>query len=448
MNLKTLLKIFSDKDCNKVYVKKLSANDNSKNQVYFGGSFDVLNILPIKEITSDADNKGGGKKTRFKTKLDFYWAADDGQLSHAPDAQLVLYPKYPEVRFSGFLKGSKNAPSDLMAERIPDRLLFLGVSKARQVIGYVVGPESSLVNEFSALQNLEDIGVFKSITLLGDKIETDSRGKLLQELKRINNLGWIDARRLSANNKVSPCNSTNCGGYTMEAELGIVENSNSLPDYLGWELKTFSVNNFSKFGSKAVTLMTPEPTDGLYVDEGLEKFITTYGYKDKMGREARMNFGGIHKFAATQKSTGLKLVLEGYDAVKDKIEDTDGYLGLIDDKETIAASWSFAALLEHWNRKHAQACYIPSMKRKTADEVYKQQYSYGNLVIMGEKTDFSIFLKQVALGNVYYDPGIKLELAIPGVRDQGTKRRSQFRMKASQLTNLYKENEVVNLLCV
>ncbi len=64
---------------------------------------------------------------------------------------------------------------------------------------------------------------------------------------------------------------------------------------------------------------------------------------------------------------------------------------------------------------------------------------------MGAKTDFSLFLKQVALGNIYYDPGIKLEFAIPGVRDQSTKRRSQFRMKASQLTNLYKENEVVNL---
>ena len=45
MNLKTLFKIFSDKTCRKVYVKKLSPNDNSKNQVYLGGSFEILNIL-------------------------------------------------------------------------------------------------------------------------------------------------------------------------------------------------------------------------------------------------------------------------------------------------------------------------------------------------------------------------------------------------------------------
>jgi hypothetical protein len=37
MNLKTLLKIFSDKSCNKIYVKRLSANDNSKNQIYLAG---------------------------------------------------------------------------------------------------------------------------------------------------------------------------------------------------------------------------------------------------------------------------------------------------------------------------------------------------------------------------------------------------------------------------
>ena len=188
MTLKNLLKLFSDNGCNKVYVKKLAANDNSKNQVYLGGSFDILNILPIKEITSDADDKGGGKKTRFKTKLDFYWATDEGELNIAPEAQLILYPKYPEVRFSGFLQRAKNAPSDLMTDRIANRLLFLGVSHGR-VLGYVVGPESSLVTEFAAIGYVENVGVFSAITLVGNRIELDSRGKLLNELKRIHNLG-------------------------------------------------------------------------------------------------------------------------------------------------------------------------------------------------------------------------------------------------------------------
>ena len=191
--------------------------------------------------------------------------------------------------------------------------------------------------------------------------------------------------------------------------------------------------------------MTPEPTHGLYIDEGLEKFIVTYGYKDKRGREARMNFGGIHKYNTTQRSTHLKLILEGYDAANNKINNTNGFLGLIDDKENIAASWSFSSLLEHWNMKHAKACYIPSKNRKTENDDFKKQYSYGNLVMLGTNTDFSIFLREVALGNIYYDPGIKIEFAIEDVRKQGTKKRSQFRMKANQLTNLYKENEVVDL---
>jgi hypothetical protein len=40
--------------------------------------------------------------------------------------------------------------------------------------------------------------------------------------------------------------------------------------------------------------MTPEPTDGLYKSEGVEKFLREYGYTDKKGRDDRMNFGGVH----------------------------------------------------------------------------------------------------------------------------------------------------------
>ena len=445
MTLKNLLKIYYDNSCSKVYVKKLSPNDNSKNQVYLGGSFEVLNILPTKEITSDSDNKGGGKKTRFKTKIDFFWTSDDGQLYQAPEAQLILYPKYPEVRFSGFLQGCKNAPSNLMAERIPERTLFLGISKSQQVIGYVVGPDSELAREFFALQDTEEVGVFKAITIVGGGIEIDGKGKLLHELKRINGLGWIDSKRFDAHKNIFPCSSSNCGGYTLEAELGITPNGYSEPDYLGWEVKQFSVKDFAKIGTTAVTLMTPEPTHGFYVSEGIERFITTYGYQDKLGREARMNFGGIHKFGQVQSTTELKLILEGYDTKSGKIENTDGFLGLVDAKETVAASWSFTSLLKHWNTKHANACYVPSMNRKVANGIFTQQYAYGNQVMMGSKTDFSLFLREVALGNIYYDPGIKLEFAIPDVRKQTTKRRSQFRIKASQLTNLYKENEIINL---
>lgn len=83
----------------------LAANDNSKNQIYLGGSFDVLNIFPVSDIA--ADDSGDWKRTRFKTELEFYWLSQEGNSHHAPYSQLILYPRYPEVRFSGFLTGGK-----------------------------------------------------------------------------------------------------------------------------------------------------------------------------------------------------------------------------------------------------------------------------------------------------------------------------------------------------
>jgi hypothetical protein len=101
MNLKKLKSLFADNGCNKIYIKKLSPNDNSKNQVYFGGSFEILNILPISEIKNE--EAGDWNKERFKASINFSWISDDGNIYPAPNSQLILYPKYPEVRFSGFL---------------------------------------------------------------------------------------------------------------------------------------------------------------------------------------------------------------------------------------------------------------------------------------------------------------------------------------------------------
>ncbi|MFY7840253.1 MAG: MvaI/BcnI family restriction endonuclease [Lacibacter sp.] len=445
MTLKHLLKLFSDKNCRKVYVKRLSPNDNSKNQVYLGGSFDVLNILPIKEISTD--DEGDWKRTRFKTKLDFSWIDHEGKLIIAPEAQLILYPKYPEVRFSGFLKGAKGAPSELMANRIDQRLLFLGISIEGKIIGHVVSPESELSNEFDSLQDLNDVGVFKEITLQGEVIQLDSKKQLIEELKRIHQLGWIDSKRLDKDRNILPCVSSNCGGYTLEAELGITPNGYSEPDFLGWEVKQFAVKDFKKYNSSVVTLMTPEPTNGFYVDQGIESFIRKYGYEDKLGREARLNFGGIHKFGSIQETTKLKLVIEGFDSDSKKIIDTGGFIGLVDMKDTVAASWSFVSLLKHWNTKHANACYVPSLIRKD-ENLYpfsKQQYYYGNHIMLGSSTDFSLFLNQVESGSIYYDPGIKLELAIDGKRKQNIKRRSQFRIKSGNLISIYRNNEIVDV---
>jgi len=53
-------------------------------------------------------------RERFETRqglVNFYWYGEGA--FRAPEAAL-LYPKYPEVRMSGFLVRAENGPSDLI----------------------------------------------------------------------------------------------------------------------------------------------------------------------------------------------------------------------------------------------------------------------------------------------------------------------------------------------
>lgn len=398
-----------------------------------GGSFEVLNILPITEIISESP--GDWKRERFKAKIDFSWVDDNGNLHPAPHAQLILYPKYPEVRFSGFLNVCPKAPSGLMATRIPDRLFFFGVTETGKIIGYVAAPDSGIAREIEGMPFLKENGIFRTFDL---NPNIDTREELIHTLYQIHQKQWISSKRLDSDGNILPCNAPNCGGYTLEAELGITPNGYAEPDYLGWEIKQFGVASFDNISNKVITLMTPEPTHGIYVEEGAEAFIRKYGYKDTLGREDRMNFGGIHKFGLIHPRTNLNLVLQGFDPETGKILSADGKIALIDKNDREAASWSFSSLMKHWNRKHNQACYIPSISSLRGTPCYM----YGDKVIMGENTDFQLFLKQMAAGHVYYDPGIKMEHCSTQPR---IKKRSQFRIKSANINGLYKKTELVTL---
>jgi len=133
----------------------------------------------------------------------------------------------------------------------------------------------------------------------------------------------------------------------------------------------------------------------------------------------------------------MKLI--GFDQESGKIRNSNGSISLIDQKGNEAASWSFSSMLLHWNRKHDKACYVPSLSDTKGDRKYK----YGKNVILGTGTDFQLFLGQMANGNIYYDPGIKLENMSTKPK---IKKRSQFRIKSRFLPNLYKKNEVIDLL--
>lgn len=430
MNLTRLKQILQDLGCRTLYVKILSANDNSKNQVYLGGSFEILNVLPVREIINEP--AGDWNKERFKAPLSFSWLRTDGTLVPAPSTQLILYPKYPEVRLSGFLKGCADAPSALMTGRIAGRALFMSVSSAGETIALVSAPEDPLTTEFLALGTAPAHGVF---TVIEISPEGNAKTSLFAELCRIHSKGWIPSRRLNRFGELVDCNSPNCGGYTLEAELGITPNGYAAPDFMGWEIKQFSVKNFERTTAAVITLMTPEPTHGFYAHQGVEAFLRRYGYEDKRGREDRLNFGGIHKLGERHPQTGMRMVLTGFDSESGKIKNSDGRIILLDNNDEEAASWSYAGLMMHWNKKHNRACYVPSLKKDTGGVCY----SYGNRVILGENTDFQLFLREISKGNIYYDPGIKLEQASGAAK---SKRRSQFRIKSAHIPNLYNTNSV------
>jgi len=436
MTLSNLLRLFADCRCTRLYGKALAENDNSKNQIYLAGDLEALNILPSQKIYAQNTKSGPS----FKARLDFSWLHPSGRLFPAPGAQFILYAQYPEVRFSGFLQGAEEAPSELLAKRLPGRILFFGVTRDSKIIGFAVGSDTKIAKEYREIYSRSERGVLVEIPLSKQSEPCgDSRLVLLRELGRIHRKGWIDSKQLSENGEVLPCTAQQCGGFTLEAELKIPKNSKAEPDFLGWEVKQYAVPSFLRSGNGRITLMTPEPDGGFYKTLGIEGFIRRFGYKDKMGRPDRMNFGGIHKVNEASSATGLTMKLIGYEKDKNKIKNADGALVLETREGKPAASWSFSSILEHWTKKHAKAVYVPSTCRKEP----KWQYSYGKSVQLCEKTDALKLLYALAKGDVFYDPGIKMENASSS--KPLTKRRSQFRISTGKIGSLYHKTEVVEV---
>lgn len=105
--LESLKQYFLKMGINRFLFRILTEKDNSKNQIYLGGSFDVIQNIPFGTIVMEQ----GLKKPVYKASLDFWWISDNGEIAPAEGAQLIMYPRYPEVRLSGFLKGCRQAVS-------------------------------------------------------------------------------------------------------------------------------------------------------------------------------------------------------------------------------------------------------------------------------------------------------------------------------------------------
>lgn len=411
------------------FYKMLAENDNSKQQLYLGGSFDVLQQLPFGEITVYPDNK----EPNYKAPMDFYWINDSLNYEKAPNTQLILYPKYPEVRLSGFLKGCPTAPSKDM-QPIPKeqrstnnskdgRVLILGITPERKVFGYLAPKHSSLSKDIeNSLYNVIPLNERKVLNEF--PLETNNiadKHALIIKLRELVNKDWTPSVRMYPDGIIRPYTAPNGGGYTMEANFGIIPNGDAEPDYKGWELKAYS--------KTTLTLMTPEPDKGLYHDVGAKEFAIKYGH---IVSDNERYFTGPFVVNKPCKISDLRMVLNGFNETTGKLENISGGIMLIDNNNEPVAIWSFSGLLKHWCNKHQHACYMRYDSKKENENIF---YKYKPIVHLGEGTEFPLFLQAMSKGLVRYDPAIKVIYDERG--NSKGKARSQFRITVNNLTNLY-----------
>ncbi|MDH5190058.1 MAG: MvaI/BcnI restriction endonuclease family protein [Gammaproteobacteria bacterium] len=448
ISIEKLVEIFKGLGVSRVLYKSLSPNDNSKNQPYLAGHLTDLGFIPTGEITESKSTSGKTKdpkrQIKYTASLDYSWVSSDGQLFTAPDAKLIYYPQYPEVRLSGFVTkcnfdmGGWMDP--LKKGRSSGRVLFFGLKDTGEILAYLAVPDTRIAKEIHDYPSVTVSGVFNEIALIQSDRTGDSKDILISELCRIHQKEWIAGKKLNPDRTFKEYKAQNGGGYTMEAELGIIPNGIAEPDFMGWEIKQFGVKKCHLINSKPLTVMTPEPDGGFYVEQGVEAFVRKYGYTST-DKPDRYDFTGRHFSGTVCDKSGLLLVTQGYDPETDTITDGGGSIALLDNKGNPASIWTFAKIMAHWKRKHAKAAYIPSLSRNESDK--SRCYSYCNNVRLFEGTTFNKLLKGIAENHVYYDPGINIKNADT---KPVSKRRSQFRIKSSELHHLYHSQEDIDVL--
>lgn len=419
-----------------VIFKLLANNDNSKQQVYFGSDFKILRNIPTGDIYEGGYSEKKG--AIFKADVPLSWIDLNGNIEAAAGSQFILYPKYPEVRLSGFVRGCELAPGHLMhpptkeerEHRLSENLnrcLVLGI-KRDKVLAYVSSWEDQLsleaANRIQAGQSELFTSVFYEYREGVKSVST--RDKLVQRLAEIHHMGFIESSRLDSNGNCIPYVAQNSAGLTLESFFGITPNGRSEPDFMDWELKAHS--------SGAVTLMTPEPDTGTYLDD-LSMFLDSYA----TSRTAeKVNFASIHRMNQLNAKSSLRMGLVGFDPRKLEITDPKGGMMLMDSAGNVAAGWSFQKLLNHWKRKHANTCFV-SYDKDVREIPY---FQYGPEIRLCRGAGIKNYLSALSESVIYYDPGINMKL-ING--KWKPKKRNQFRIKWKDVPSIYDETEDVIL---
>ena len=129
----------------------------------------------------------------------------------------------------------------------------------------------------------------------------------------------------------------------------------------------------------------------------------------------------------------MTLAVRRFNPAKQLIEDVGGAVELLTDAGDCAAAWLFSDLIIDWNKKHAQAAYVPYESEKIGAPAYR----YFSPALLGEGTDLNRYLAALCAGLVIFDPGSKVMNA--SSQKSTVKARSQFRMSVQNLPVLYQK---------
>ena len=416
------------------------SQDNEKNQIYLGHSNSLLALFPGKvqfRSNSSSTSKPGSdtRKMIIEHSFDFFWLRENGQPVKAPYAKIIDYFQYPEMRFSGFLRGCSDAPDALRREKQDEygqRILVFGFANDRVFGAVVTEKDSQIVPELLRAELFAPKSVFRKLNLGIESAASINPKQLIQELESIGSVKQYESQILRKDiGAPEPFRGLQGAGWTMEALLGIPRNSSASPDKYGFEIKTYS-------GSQ-LTLMTPEPDSGHRYEHGLTSFLEKYGWAGTKS-DGSLRFNGRHKVDRIYPKSGLSLHIENWNKETNSPtgNGSPNVLLINSANDEIAAGWSFEKLAERWAKKHAGAFYIPSHKYHQDQIKFPSHYSFGPEVLCGIGTNVVLFLKALNEGIVFLDPGDRVDF------NGEEKKRTQWRISkqrgltfSSTLAQLY-----------
>lgn len=438
---------FKELGCAQVFIKKLSTKqDNEKNQIYLGTKLEIFSVLPgLVTIGTSSEStekrKSAVGEPKLERDLDFYWITKSGE-AKAPNAKIINYFQYPEIRLSGFLSDCEEAPIALRRNRQGEfgtRVLIFG-SSAEKVFALVLttlenGDLSALI-EAPAWLNQK---LLKTLTLDNESPAVIDPTLLIAEIKQIcgqeqqsQSLGKRDAAP-------KPWRGTQGAGYTLEALLGVRRNGTAAPDKYGFEIKSTL--------SSPITLITTEPDGGVRHSAGLKVFLARFGWMGSKD-DGSFRFNGKHSPVFSTHKSELDLKVTNWNK-KENLPDGDSppVVELRDRKtKTIAASWSFDKIGGNWSKKHAGAIFVEAIALNNDSKKHPSHYIFGPRFYVCTGTSALKLFQAIADGTVYLDSGDRLDAS--GKAKSRTQWRMAFSKKnslESQLRKLYEKVEIVDV---